>query len=59
MTDLREIEAQIEALGPGTPEYYEATAFYLMTMARGQWRLADQARQRENQRRVRAAASER
>lgn len=46
MTGHREIEQAIEALGVGTPEYHEAMAFYLMTMARAQWRLADQARRR-------------
>lgn len=47
MTDIREIEQAIEALGPGTPEYHEALAMYLMTMARAQWRLADQAYARD------------
>lgn len=44
----REIEQAIEALGEGTPEYHEAMAFYLITMARAQWRLADQAHRRRD-----------
>jgi hypothetical protein len=46
VTTIAEVEKQIEALGPGTPEYHEAMAFYLMTMARAQWRQADAARLR-------------
>ena len=46
VTNIREVEQAIEKLGPGTPEYHEAMAYYLLTMARAQWRLADQAQRR-------------
>jgi len=46
MTTTKEIETAITKLGEGTVEYHEAMAFYLITMARAQWRLADQAAQR-------------
>jgi hypothetical protein len=46
VTTIKEVEAAIVALGVGTPEYHESMAFYLLTMARAQWRLADRARQR-------------
>lgn len=46
---LEEIDRQIEALGYGTPEYHEATAFLLTVMAKRQWILADQARKRRTQ----------
>lgn len=42
MTTLADIERAIERLGPGTVAYHEALAFYLLTMARAQWRRADQ-----------------
>lgn len=48
-----QIEAQIAALGEGTPEYYEALAFYLITLARAQWRAADRARAAQKTRRRR------
>lgn len=38
---IAEIEAAIAALDEGTPEYHEAVAFYLLTLARAQWRIAD------------------
>jgi hypothetical protein len=44
MTTLSEIEREIEALGYGTPEYHEAMAFYCLTLARSQWRMAERAR---------------
>jgi hypothetical protein len=40
---IAEIEREIEALGYGSQAYHEAMAFYLLTMARAQWRLADRA----------------
>lgn len=46
MTSIAEVERTIEALGYGTPEYHEAMAFYLLTMTRVQWRLADLAHRR-------------
>lgn len=46
MTTIAEIESQIMALGEGTPAFHEAMAFYLMTLARAQWREADLARKR-------------
>jgi hypothetical protein len=47
VTTIAEIEKTIESLGYGTSAYHEAMAYYLITMARAQWRLADQARRRE------------
>lgn len=44
---IAEIEREITALGYGTPEYHEAMAMYCMTLARGQWRMADTARRRQ------------
>lgn len=44
------IERAIAELGEGTPEYYEALAFYFMTLARAQWRAADRARMAQNKR---------
>ena len=44
VTSIAEVEQAIEALGEGTPEYHEALAMYLLTMARAQWRIADAAR---------------
>ena len=41
------IEQAIADLGEGTPEYHEALAFYLITLARAQWRAADRARERQ------------
>ena len=52
-TTLVEIERAITALGYGTPEYHEAMAMYCLTLARGQWRMADQARRRQARRRSR------
>jgi hypothetical protein len=47
---IEDIERQIAAFGYGTPEYHEAMAHYLVTMARAQWRLADLARSRHKAR---------
>jgi hypothetical protein len=46
-TTIADIERAINDLGYGTPEYHEAVAFYCMTLARAQWRMADVARRRE------------
>ena len=46
MATIEQIEKTIADLGYGTEAYHEAMAFYLLTMARAQWRLADQARAR-------------
>jgi len=43
---IEDIEKMIRALGYGTEEYHEAMAFYCMTLARSQWRLAELARAR-------------
>ena len=45
---LGEVEKAISDLGYGSQNYHEAMAFYLLTMARAQWRLADLARARDN-----------
>lgn len=55
MTTLAEIEQAINDLGYGTEEYHEALAMYFLTLARSQWRLADQA----SRRRLRKEALER
>lgn len=44
---LAQIDAAINALGHGTPEYHEAVAMYAITIARSQWRLAEMARNRQ------------
>jgi hypothetical protein len=44
---LAEAEKAISALGYGTENYHNAMAYYLMTMARAQWRLADLASRRQ------------
>lgn len=36
--------AQIDALGYGTPEYFDCMGFLFTVLARSQWRRADQAR---------------
>lgn len=41
---LTSLVAQINALGYGTPEYFDCMAFLFITLARSQWRRADQAR---------------
>lgn len=56
MTTLAQIDAMINALGYGTPEYHEAVAFYAMTIARSQWRLAEMARNRQDKRRAKFVA---
>jgi hypothetical protein len=43
---VAQIEQAINDLGYGTPEYHEALAFYLMTLARAQWRVADRIKSR-------------
>lgn len=48
---LARIDAEINALGYGTPEYHEALAMYAITIARSQWRLADLARNRKQKKR--------
>jgi phage-related minor tail protein len=47
---LTEIEKTIADLGYGTEEYHEAMGYYLMILARSQWRQADLARKRSKQR---------
>jgi hypothetical protein len=49
VTTIAEIEKTIESLAYGTQAYHEAMAYYLITMARAQWRLADQAHRRDKQ----------
>lgn len=49
---LAQIEAAINALGHGTPEYHEALAMYGITIARSQWRLAEMARNRQQKQAV-------
>lgn len=56
---LNQIMRNIEALGVGTPEYHDATAFLLTIMAKRQWIIADsirRSRRDSEQRRDRAAA---
>lgn len=50
VVSIAEIEREIGALGYGTPEYHEAMAFYCMTLAKAQWRMAERARLREHAR---------
>ena len=47
MATLQEIEAAINELQYGTPEYHEALAYYFLTLARAQWRMSDLAYARE------------
>jgi hypothetical protein len=56
VTSIAEIEKAIEALGEGTPEYHEALAMYLLTMARAQWRIADAAQAKKDKAERRADA---
>ena len=49
---LAELEKAIADLGYGTSDYHNAVAYYLLTMARAQWRLADQALAREYKRNI-------
>lgn len=60
MATIQEIEKAINDLGYGTEEYHEALAFYLMTLARVQWRRADLIRNAKmrQQRRSRKAAAD-
>jgi hypothetical protein len=51
-TTLARIDAEINALGYGTPEYHEAVAMYAVTIARSQWRLAEMARNRRDKQAV-------
>lgn len=57
-TDVRleMIERAIDRLGIGTPEYHEAMAFYCTIMAKRQWILAEQARERRTQLKRRGGA---
>jgi hypothetical protein len=56
VTSIAEIESAIQALGEGTPEYHEALAMYLLTMARAQWRIADRAQVKRDRAERRVAA---
>lgn len=49
---LEQIDAAINALGHGTPEYHEAVAMYAITIARSQWRMAEMARNRRDKQTV-------
>lgn len=46
---LTSLLAQINALGYGTPEYFDCMAFLFITLARSQWRRADQARRHQTE----------
>jgi hypothetical protein len=59
-TRLNELMKSIESLGHGTPEYHDAMAFLLFTMAKRQGIIADsirQSRRDSERRRQRAAAT--
>ena len=50
---IDDICRQIEELGPGTPEYHDATAFLLTIMAKRQWIIADSIRRSRRDREAR------